>query len=344
MAVAVLKYVFHKDAGAAAHCRHAHYHWLGVCRKAGIWHGADMFYRHKPAGGHDIQASAHLPHLAARFLKGGKHGQDVGVIHVPQGNAPSRHCCRSHVGGGNNAVGHHPVLAAEKLLHPVNDDAALPRPVNAPAAAVEIGGEIRDFRLPGSVCDNGSTLGAHRCQHQVFRGSHAGEGKGHIGPLDPPRRPTLKAPAPFLNLHPQLLQGGDMQVNGPRPQFAAAGEAEPGLPAPGDNGTQKHNGRSHFPHKLLGHLAAGHGVVHNQIRAFPGAAAPQVLQNAYSRFHVRQVGAVVQHALALAQNRCRQNRQRAVLGPLDADFPAEFRGAVNNNHREHLDLLAYAII
>ena len=77
-----------------------------------------------------------MPHLATGLLKGGQHGQDVGVVYPPQGHAAAGDGGCRHVGGGNDAVGHDTVLGAEKLFDAVDDDAALPCPVDAAATAV----------------------------------------------------------------------------------------------------------------------------------------------------------------------------------------------------------------
>ena len=65
---------------------------------------------------------------------------------------------------------------------------------------------------------------------------------------------------------------------------------------------------------------------------------------ALALFHIGQVRAVVQNRLPLAQERRRQQGQRAVFRSLNRELPAQLRGAVNDDHREHLSKMGYAIL
>lgn len=116
---------------------------------------------------------------------------------------------------------------------------------------------------------------------------------------------------------PRGPQGGQMQVDGPGPDSAAAGVRQLRLAAPGQNGSQEHHGRAHAAHKTVRNVPAGQGGgIHLQVRAVPANGATQVPQDVDGCVHVLQMGTALQNTDVPAENTRCQNGQHTVFCPL----------------------------
>ena len=84
-----------------------------------------------------------------------------------------------------------------------------------------------------------------------------------------------------------------MQIDGPGAQLTATWETKFRFSAPGHDGPQKNNGRTHFPHEIRGDLEASHGIIHHQAVSLPVAPAAQMFQNLHRRVHIGEMGAIM---------------------------------------------------
>ena len=134
----------------------------------------------------------------------------------------------------------------------------------------------------------------------------------------------MEGAACVIDLRPQGPEAGNVQVNGPGTQLAAAGVAQLRLAAPGQNGPQENGGGPHFPHQRIWDGTAGHPAgIHRQIVPLPRRPAAQGLQNADGRLHIPQTGTTAQFHLTAGEDRGCQHRQHAVFGPLNGHFPRQ---------------------
>ena len=193
--------------------------------------------------------------------------------------------------------------------------------------------ELDNLRLPGGI-DNGGVL-RRPCpaQHGIFRGPHAGELQGHHSA--PGTAPAGDGAVLLLHLAPHGPQGLQVQVDGPGAQLTAAGIGEGGLPHPGGQRAQKHNGGPHGPHTaLVNGGARGLPGIHHQFLPLPAAAGPQVLEDVHGGVHVGQAGTVANHHRLGGQQAPRQNGEHTVFRPLDPPCPLQ-RGAALYVHDAH---------
>ncbi len=116
-------------------------------------------------------------------------------------------------------------------------------------------GQVPHFRLHGGVFDHRGAFGQGGGHHQVF-------GAGDRDRLEVNLR-AAQAPGVGLHvalgqvdLHPHGLQALEVQVDGPGPDGAAAGQRHPGLAGPGHQGPQDQDRGPHGLHQLVRGLVA----------------------------------------------------------------------------------------
>ena len=154
-------------------------------------------------------------------------------------------------------------------------------------------------------------------QHNVLRRSHAGEGQNDLRAFQPGRGAEDLSPV-LPDLRPHLPQGGQVQVDWPLAQLAAAGQGQSCLPAAGNQRAHEDHRGAHLLHQAVGDIAAGQapGVyAHLSVPLLRPAA--QMPENAQRRVHIPQLGDVQQLGTCRADHRRRQNGERGVFGALD---------------------------
>ena len=121
-----------------------------------------------------------------------------------------------------------------------------------------------------------------------------------------------------------------MQIDGPWAQLTAPGIEQLRRPQPGQQRPQEDYRGTHLPHEALGNIASaqGGGVDDNGI-PLPVRPAAQQAQDVQGGGHVRQVGAVMDHALPGGKQAGGQNGQDAVLAPVDGQGSAQGPSALN---------------
>ena len=190
--------------------------------------------------------------------------------------------------------------------------------------------QVHDLRLPGGVGDGGGAGGPYGGQHGVFRGPHAGKAQDDLR-AGQTRSGAVQAAALLPDAGSQGPQGGQMQVDGPGSDGAAAGIRQLRLAAPGQDGPQKHHGRAHAAHEPVRNVPAGQGGgVYLQVRPHPANGAAQVAQNGHGRVHVLQPRTALQNADVPAENTRCQNGQYTVFGTLYRQVAAQAASPFNN--------------
>ena len=214
--------------------------------------------------------------------------------HVVQANAAARGCRGTHKGGRGNSIGNHTVLTAGKLLHTFHHYCASARAAHTRTAVVQEGGEITDFRLTCGICDHRSPLRRGGCQKDVLRGADAGKRKADRRAAQRPLHGAGKAAVILRYFRTHAAQRPQMQINGARPQLAAAGKREHSPSRAGKDGTQKDDGRPHFAHKAIRNVTLRHGGrINHKASALPVHGAAQMAQNARRDIHVGEVRAIM---------------------------------------------------
>ena len=238
-------------------------------------------------------------------------------VYVPEEDVSAGGGCRRQICSRRDAVPQNAVAAAmERLLRAFDDHGGGACAVNAGPQLLQKGLQVHDLRFPGSVGNGGDALGTDGGQHGVFRGPHAGDAQNDLGPGEAGGG-AVQAAALLPDTGTQGPQGGQVQVDGPGTDGAAAGVRQLRLTAAGQNGSQKHHRRAHAAHKPVRYVPAGQGGgIHLQVRAVPANGAAQVPQDVNGRVHVLQMGTALQNADVPAENTRCQNGQHAVFCPL----------------------------
>ena len=164
------------------------------------------------------------------------------------------------------------------------------------AHRVQALGKVDDLGLAGGVDDDRLALGQGRRHHQVLGGADGGLGKADLGPLQPARRPGPDVAARHLDHGAEPLEAGQVQVDRPGADGAAAGQRHLRLALAGEQRPQHEDGGAHPPDDVVGRLAVEHG---RAVEDEPAGAAGQVprlgaqhLKEAPHRAHVGDVGHV----------------------------------------------------
>ena len=203
---------------------------------------------------------------------------------------PSR---RSSTGqrGGKNAVRQGRKDAATQIPPPLDPDCRAPRTLDGRTAAVQEFRQICDLRLPRRAPQHGGALGARRRQHQRFRRPHTGEAQGDLSPVEAGGGRQHQPARPGVPLHsPHLPQPGQMQIDGPGPDPAPAGQIRLGAAQLRQQRRAEQDGRPHlfrrFPRKCTGFRRAGE----DNILPFPPGRAPRSPQQCKAHRHIRKAG------------------------------------------------------
>ena len=315
MAVAALENVLHKDGAALPPGQGGHERRLGVGREAGV--GGRAHRPHPLEGAVPAQADGLRPalHVAPRLPQHGAHCGQVAVVHPRHFHRAAGGGRRSQVGSRYDAVAHDGIAAAVEGDAALHRDHRAARPVHLRPYSPQKALEIHDLRLPGGVGDGGGAGGAHRRQHGVLRGPHAGQGEHEVRP--PQGSLSPQAAAVLGDAAAQAPDGPQVEVDGPGPQLTPAGGAQLGPSHAAQDGPQEDDGGAHLPHQRVGHVPArGGGGVHHHGVPLPLRPAAQVPEDVQGGRHVGQLRAVVDDALARGQKAGRQNGQYAVFCPV----------------------------
>ena len=240
----------------------------------------------------------------------------------------------AEIGDRDDAVRDNPVPAAVQMFHTLDGDRAVGQDANPGPASVEEACQVDDLRLPGRVADHRLSPGHAGCQHDVLGGADAWEGQGDLRSIKSIRHAAGKVSAVLLNLHAQLFQRGQVQVNGARAQLTAAWIGDFCLFAPGDDRPQKDDGGAHLPHQRVrdvpdkGTFCLDRKDPAPAAVALPPGFAAQMPQNVLRGTDIRQVGAIFNFAF-IAQQGCRQDGQRRVFGAVHPDLSLQLVHAVH---------------
>ena len=329
MSVAVFKNVFNKDRAALAPEQRRHQHGLGVGRKTRVrrsTHGAHGAQRSGRAQGNGVRLA---PHLAAALGERERHGGHRAVVHAGEPDLTARRRRGAEVGRADDAVPDDAVRAAVQHRAALDRDDGAARAVHPCAHAPQQRLKIDDLRLAGRVVDDACALRAAGGENGVLRRADARNGEGDVRAAKAFRLAAQLAVA-LGDLRAQLAQGGQMQVNGPRTELAAAGVGQDRFSLPREDRAQKNDGRAHFAHQLVGNVAARHRrSVHLQRRAVAPHAAAEVAQDGDGRVHVAQTRTVLDAADVPREDRRRQHGQDAVLAALYRQFSVKRRAALD---------------
>ena len=195
--------------------------------------------------------------------------------------------------------------------------------------------KIHDLRLPRRVGDHGDALRAAGGQNGVFRGAHAGQCQYDVRALQM-RGPAQQASAQLGDVRTQRPQGGQMQVDRPGAQLAAAGIGQLRLTAAAEDRAQKDDGRAHSAHQRFGNVpAADVSGIHQKVAAVPLGGAAQMPQDLRGGLHVTETGTGHKAAGIPRQHCGGQHRQHTVLGALH-QYPAMKRAAALDRQICHI--------
>ena len=242
-------------------------------------------------------------------------------VHAPHFNISASGGGSAGNGRGHNTIRDDAVAHSLLRFEGADADGAAASAGDIEAHGPQVFLQGNDLRLPGGAADDGVPFRPDGGQHDVLRGSHAGEGQGDISPMKLLGL-TVDLPAGFINLRPQLAQGGQVQVNGPLAQLAAAGQAESGAAAAGDQCPHEDDGGAHLHHQGMGYGAAAKaGGIYVNIAAPLLGGAAQVAQDAQGRVHIPELGHVQQLRPGRADDGGGDNRQGRILRALHKTGP-----------------------
>ena len=134
--------------------------------------------------------------------------------------------------------------------------------------------------------------------------------------ISAPCRPegAVSTPFPRFQLHrPHFCQPRQMQVDGPGPDAAPAGQAGLGAAQPCQQGRAKQDGGPHLSRCLPRQGAVGRRTGEYRITALPPGGTAHAPQKCHAVFHVRKAGHSLEPHLSRAEQRCRKKRQNAVF-------------------------------
>ena len=202
----------------------------------------------------------------------------------------------------------------ESPRRPLDAESGAACPLNAAAAPVQKSGKVGDLRFPGRSPQDGPALGTGSGQQKRLGGPYAGETQGDLGPVQAGGSCQHQPPLPSFQLHrPHFCQPCQMQVNGPGPDAAAAGQAGLGAAQPCQQGCAEQDGGPHLSRCLPRHSAVGRRTGEYCITALPPGGTAHAPQKRHAMFHVRKVGHSLEPHLSRAEQRCSKKRQNAIF-------------------------------
>ncbi len=285
----------------------------------------------QPPEAGEPDAVAALLHPAPHLFQNFQHRRIEQSRAAAQFGAPAR--CRHRAGqrGGKNAVRQRRKHAAGKVPPPLDAEGGTSRPLDACTAAVQKCGQVCDLRLPRRTPQHGGASGAGRCQHERLRGPHAGETQGDLCPMQAGRSRQHQPAGACLPLHrPHLAQPGQMQVDGPRPDVAPAGQTRLGTAQLCQQRRTEEDGRPHLFGSLPRKAAVLRGTRDKDILPFPPGRTACAPQKRQARRHIRKARHGPQTHIA-AEHRRRKQRQHAVFRRRDAHCTVQRAAAHHHN-------------
>ena len=138
--------------------------------------------------------------------------------------------------------------------------------------------------------------------------------QGDLGPVQAGGSRQHQPPFPCFQLHrPHFCQSRQMQVDGPGPDAAPAGQAGLGAAQPCQQGRAEQNGGPHLSRCLPRHSAVGRRTGEHCITALPPGGTAHTPQKRHAVFHIRKAWHSLEPHLSRAEQRCRKKRQNAVF-------------------------------
>ena len=148
------------------------------------------------------------------------------------------------------------MLGALERVHAFHPDRGPARPLDARAHLQEQLRQVDDLGLLGRVADHGLAVGQGGGHHHVLG---AGHGDGVEVDLDPAEAlgGGLDVPGLHADAGPHLLQGLEVEVDGPVADGAPAGQRDAGLARARHQGTQHEHRGPHGLDQVVGGLDGG---------------------------------------------------------------------------------------
>ena len=141
-----------------------------------------------------------------------------------------------------------------------------------------------------------------------------GKRRVDLGPVQAGRSCQHQPPLPSFQLHrPHFCQPRQMQVDGPGPDAAAAGQAGLGAAHPCQQRRAEQNGGPHLSRCLPRQGAVGRRAGEYRITALPPGGTAHAPQKRHAVLHIRKAGHSLEPHLSRAEQRCRKKRQNAVF-------------------------------
>src|SRR5690606_3839278 len=306
------------DAGPQCPGEHRDHLRLHISRKAGIGLGADVERLQHPVAEHPQGLPVHLDAGA------GLHQLCSDDLHVldddgAEGDVAAADCGADRQRPGLDAVGDHRVVhAAQGTGDAADPDGVGAGPPHPAAHAVDEVLHFDDLRLPGGVADHRLAVG-YRCgHHQVLGRPDAGQVQVNFGALQL-RGPPVDVAVPLVNDGPQRSQAGEVQVDGPGADGAAAGLGDLHFAQPPQQRAHHLDGRPHAADGVPG--CFGMEVPRFDVQYVPVqlAAGAQPFQDLDHVEHVADVGHVADDARLPGEQGRSHELEHRVLGPAHPD-------------------------
>ena len=123
-----------------------------------------------------------------------------------------------------------------------------------------------------------------------------------------------------------------MQIDGTRPDRAAARQGYAGVLHTGQQWSQYEDRRTHLAHQVVGRLAAGQaGRTDDHLVGLTLDPDPQALQELDNAGDIAKIRHIGEAAGAVREQRRRQDWQGRIFGTTDGDGPLEPSSAFDNN-------------
>ena len=265
----------------------------------------------KAGNSHRIPCRFHpAPHLSQNF----QHRRIERRGAAGQFHPAARRRTAAGQRGSKNAVGQGRKTAPGKAPPPFDADRGAACPLDAAAAPVQKSGKVGDLRFPGRPPQDGPASGTGSGQQKCLGGPYAGETQGDLSPVQAGGSRQHQPPFPSFQLHrPHFCQPRQMQVDGPGPDAAPAGQAGLGAAQPCQQGCAEQDGGPHLSRCLPRQGAVGRRTGEYCITALPPGGTAHAPQKRHAVFHVRKAGHSLEPHLSRAEQRCRKKRQNAVF-------------------------------
>ena len=171
------------------------------------------------------------------------------VIYPGQDDPSSRRRAGAGERRGDDAVARDRVVRGLARRGAADDDSAAPGSRNVRAERAEIILKRDDLRLARRAVDGRPPLGGAGCEHDVFRRADARKAQIDLRSVQFGRAAEDIA-ALFADLGSHRAQSGQVQVDRPFAELAAAGKTEPGLAAASEQRAHENDRRTHLGHQL----------------------------------------------------------------------------------------------